>query len=109
MGVSLLVLTALILAWEGILPCILLCAAVHGRGFVGRLRRDIPTACELSRGSLETAPSLAQHSMALGRGQNGAWRLLEPSVVKGTRVGLRGHAVDCALRWGACPRRGGTC
>lgn len=66
--VSLLVLTALILAWGGMPPCIPRCTAVCGRGFVGKLRRTVLTACELSRDSLEAAPSLPWCSMAFRHG-----------------------------------------
>lgn len=66
--VSLLVLTALILAWGGMPPCIPHCTAVCGRGFVGKLRRTVLTACELSRDSLEAAPSLPWCGMALRHG-----------------------------------------
>lgn len=86
----------------------LLCAAVHGHGFAGRLHRDVPTACEPcepSRGSLEAAPSLPRCCMALGHGQNDACWLLEPSVAKEDRSGLKGPCWGCALCWGACPRR----
>ena len=99
LGVSLLVLTALILSWEGMLPCIPRCAALQcvagglQGGSAGMSRLPV---------SLEAAPSLPRCSMALGHGETmpgGSW---SPPLLKGTGAGLRGCARRFLPRLGPC-------